>query len=114
MENQSGQFADSASLFTELMLTSQYLLYAKNVWQGLDEAQTISLQWLLPRKNISYTEMLDSLLGGKDILTNPPVYRQLLSAKRISSKIPSGRSSRIPRAGIDPALSFSTVTAHRS
>lgn len=76
MENQSGQFNDSTSLFTELMLTSQYLLYAKNVWQGIDEEQTIELQWLLPRKNISYTELLDSLISGKDVLSNPPVYRQ--------------------------------------
>jgi murein L,D-transpeptidase YcbB/YkuD len=76
MENQSGQFNDTTSLFTELMLTSQYLLYAKNVWQGIDEDQTIELQWLLPRKNISYTQMLDSLISGKDVLSNPPVYRQ--------------------------------------
>ncbi len=76
MENQSGQFSDTTFLFTELMLTSQYLMYAKNVWQGLDEKETISLQWLLPRKNLPYTQMLDSLLSGKDILSNPPVYRQ--------------------------------------
>lgn len=86
MENQSGQFNDTTSLFTELMLTSQYLLYAKNVWQGIDEEQTIELQWLLPRKNLSYTEMLDSLISGKDILSNPPVYRQYYLLKEYLQK----------------------------
>lgn len=76
MDNQSGQFHDSSSLNTELMLTAQYLLYAKAVWTGLDEKQSIDLEWLLPRKKIEYTQMLDSLLSGKDVLTDPPVYKQ--------------------------------------
>jgi len=59
----------------ELMLTSQYLLYAKNVWQGLNEKQIQSMQWLLPRKKISYRQLLDSLAGG-GALNNEPVYRQ--------------------------------------
>jgi murein L,D-transpeptidase YcbB/YkuD len=93
MENQSGQFQDTSSLFTELMLTSQYLLYAKNVWQGLDEKETIGLQWLLPRKNISYSQTLDSLLSGKDILANPPVYRQYYLLKEYLQKYRKAESA---------------------
>jgi murein L,D-transpeptidase YcbB/YkuD len=76
MENHSENFADSSIQFTELMLTSQYLLYAKNVWQGINEKESIELQWLIPRKKISYSATLDSLISGKDLLDNPPVYRQ--------------------------------------
>lgn len=76
MENQSGELNDSTSLVTELMLTAQYLQYARAVWQGIDEKESLALQWLLPRKNLSYTQMLDSLLSGKDVLTTAPVYRQ--------------------------------------
>jgi len=74
--DQSGQATDSSNMKTELMLTAQYLTYAKTVWTGLDEKQSIALDWLLPRKKIEYTQMLDSLLSGKDVLTDPPVYKQ--------------------------------------
>jgi len=76
MENTSERFNDSAVVFTELMLTAQYLWYAKNVWSGLDEKASLSLDWLLPRNKIAYGTMLDSLIAGKDILASPPVYRQ--------------------------------------
>jgi murein L,D-transpeptidase YcbB/YkuD len=42
-----------ASTSLELMLTAQYLDYAKNVWQGLGEKQTQSIQWLLPKKKLN-------------------------------------------------------------
>lgn len=74
--DQSGQATDSSNMKTELMLTAQYLTYAQVVWTGLDEKQSIALDWLLPRKKIEYTQMLDSLLSGKDVLTDPPVYKQ--------------------------------------
>ena len=73
---QSGQESDSSILKTELMLTAQYLTYAKTVWTGIDEKESIAMDWLLPRKKIEYTQMLDSLLSGKDVLTDPPVYKQ--------------------------------------
>ncbi len=60
----------------ELMLTAQYLQYAKIVWVGVLEKESLALQWLLPRKKVSYSQTLDSLLSGKDILENPPVFRQ--------------------------------------
>lgn len=86
MENPSGQFNDSSSLKTELMLTSQYLTYAKIVWTGLDEKASAEMEWLLPRKKIAYTQMLDSLLGGKDVLTDPPVYKQYYLLKEYLKK----------------------------
>ncbi len=60
----------------DLMLTAQYISYAKSVWSGLSKKEITSLEWLLPRKETPYRELLDSLLAGKDILKNAPVYRQ--------------------------------------
>lgn len=56
---------------TELMITNLYLFYADKVYKGLDEATTKEIGWLLPRKQISYTNLLDSIIGrpeklGKD------------------------------------------------
>ena len=83
---QSGQASDSSVLKTELMLTAQYLTYAKTVWTGIDEKESIAMEWLLPRKKIEYTQMLDSLLSGKDVLTDPPVYKQYYLLKDFLKK----------------------------
>ena len=40
------------------------------------EKETKAMEWLLPRKQTSYAELLDSLISGKNILANEPVYRQ--------------------------------------
>lgn len=60
----------------ELMLTAQYLSYAKMAWTGLSKKQLNAIKWYLPRKESSYPQLLDSLLKGKDILENAPVYYQ--------------------------------------
>jgi L,D-transpeptidase YcbB len=58
----------------ELMLTCQYLSYAKNVWKGLSETEIKDLEWLLPRKKLTYSQLLDSLATKS--LANEPVFRQ--------------------------------------
>ena len=63
-------------VFTELMLSAQYFFYATNVWGGLNEKQTNDLNWYLPRKKVSYTQLLDSLINGKELLDAAPVFRQ--------------------------------------
>ena len=91
--DQAGQQHDSSALKTELMLTAQYLTYAKTVWTGLDEKESIAMEWLLPRKKIEYTQMLDSLLSGKDVLTDPPVYKQYYLLKDYLKKYRSAEKS---------------------
>ncbi len=61
---------------TELMLTAQYVAYGKNTLQGLSEKQSLSTEWLLPRKKITTQQLLDSLVNGNNTLQNLPMYRQ--------------------------------------
>lgn len=61
---------------TELMLTAQYLVYAKNVWGGLSEKQSLSTDWYLPRRKTSTAELLDSLTSNADIFESIQLYRQ--------------------------------------
>ncbi|MCK9203990.1 MAG: L,D-transpeptidase family protein [Bacteroidales bacterium] len=53
---------------TELMLTNLYLFYAKNVYKGISEDSTKAIGWLLPRKQISYTALLDSVMSDPELL----------------------------------------------
>ncbi len=50
---------------SELMITNLYFFYADKVYNGLDAKVSTEMGWLLPRKQISYVSLLDS------VLTNP-------------------------------------------
>lgn len=67
---------DSNAPTLELMLTSQYFAYAKKVWVGLDEKQTLAMEWFLPRKKNTSQQLLDSLLNGKNVVENARVFKQ--------------------------------------
>jgi murein L,D-transpeptidase YcbB/YkuD len=54
---------------TELMLTNLYLFYTEKVYKGLADTTTTTMGWLLPRKQISYSTLLDSLMSDPDLLT---------------------------------------------
>jgi murein L,D-transpeptidase YcbB/YkuD len=47
---------------TELMLTNLYLFYAGTVYKGLDDSTTLAVGWLLPRKQVAFTSLLDSVM----------------------------------------------------
>ena len=47
---------------TDLMITSLFMFYEEKVVKGIDEKTTKSLEWLLPRKEVSYAAILDSTL----------------------------------------------------
>lgn len=91
--------SDSLNKDTEMLLTAQYFLYAKEVWSGLNARQLKQLEWYLPQKKLSYSLLLDSLIDGHDILTSPPIYRQygLL-------KIQLKKYQAIKKAGGFPAI----------
>ncbi len=69
--------ASADSILTrELMITGQYLVYARKVLSGIAEADTKSIDWYIPRKKIEYTSLLDSLLNGKTSELDRYVYPQ--------------------------------------
>ena len=53
---------------TELMLTNLYLFYAEKVYKGIDEDSTTAIGWLLPRKQMTYTGLLDSIMLNQQLL----------------------------------------------
>lgn len=53
---------------TELLLSSLYLFYAKKVFHGIDTKKSKEMGWFLPRKLISYKNLLDSLLVTPQLL----------------------------------------------
>ncbi|MBO9199348.1 MULTISPECIES: L,D-transpeptidase family protein [Niastella] len=62
---------------TELLLTSLYFFFAQRVWAGLEESATQKIDWLMPRKKLSYSALLDSVLKqGNTANVKEPVYRQ--------------------------------------
>lgn len=47
---------------SDLLVSSMYFFYTKNVLQGLDSEKSKQTGWYLPRENVSYVDYLDSLL----------------------------------------------------
>lgn len=62
-----GEKVRSPSLDLELLLTAQYFYYAQHLLQGAKISKAESLQWYLPRKKLSYADLLSSLLSDKNI-----------------------------------------------
>lgn len=79
---------------TDLMLTCQYLEYGDVVWKGVSEKAFNEMDWLLPRKKLSYAELLDSLTGNQ-LLSNEPVYRQYHLLKEALKKLRTLQSQKI-------------------
>ncbi len=53
---------------TELLLSSMYILYAKHVFQGIDAATQNKIEWYLPKKQLSYQTLLDSITSNPNFL----------------------------------------------
>jgi murein L,D-transpeptidase YcbB/YkuD len=53
---------------TDIMITNLYLYYAEKVYKGLDDTTTTALGWLLPRKQVSYAALLDSVISNESLL----------------------------------------------
>jgi len=70
-EKIDGIFADQkertlSNTDAELLLTSLYLFYVEKVYKGIDNKSTTALEWLLPRKKVSYSGLLDSFISDKE------------------------------------------------
>lgn len=72
--------ATGLSTDRELMLTGQYLAYAKKVLTGISEARMKDVEWYIPKKKMDYAALLDSALSGRKLDTRKllfPQYYQL-------------------------------------
>lgn len=58
---------------TELMITNLYFFYADKVYNGLNSKVTTEMGWLLPRKQISYFNLLDSVMTNSKALDSKKV-----------------------------------------
>jgi murein L,D-transpeptidase YcbB/YkuD len=59
---------------TEMMITTMFLFYAENVYKGIDDKTATAIEWLLPKKQVSYENLLDSVLMNDGVANlNDPV-----------------------------------------
>lgn len=54
--------SDLSQEYTDLMLSNLYLFYADKVFHGIPEKATKEMGWMLPRKQIVYSSLLDSIV----------------------------------------------------
>lgn len=73
---------------TELMLTNLYLFYADKVFKGIDEDTVKAMGWLLPRKQFSYTALLDSVVLDPQVLNRDDslLFRQYYKLREVLQK----------------------------
>lgn len=53
----------------ELMITSMFLFYVENVYKGIDDKTAAAIEWLLPKKQVSFENVLDSMMQNTGLLT---------------------------------------------
>lgn len=63
-----GYATDLSQTDKELLLSSMYVFYAKKVYDGIDSDKVKEMGWFLPRKSLSYENLLDSLLIDPELL----------------------------------------------
>jgi murein L,D-transpeptidase YcbB/YkuD len=88
IESRDSLATDGPDTETELMITAQYFNYAHKVWAGLPESTTKNIQWYVPRKKLSYDQLLDSMLKAQanGIAIKEPVHRQYAMLKEYLSR----------------------------
>jgi L,D-transpeptidase YcbB len=53
---------------TELMISSMYVFYTEKVYYGIYTEKIQEIGWFIPRKNLSYSNLLNSLLTNPELL----------------------------------------------
>ncbi len=71
------ELKDTTLITAEMMLTSQYLMYAKQIYTALNSDELKKIGWNITPQKISYTNFLNEALNNKtDVFENEPVYYQ--------------------------------------
>ena len=70
---------------TEIMITTMFLFYAENVYKGIDDKTAAAIDWLLPKKQVSYENLLDSVLinDGVANLNDSVLIRQYFKLREV-------------------------------
>jgi murein L,D-transpeptidase YcbB/YkuD len=73
---------------TELMLSCLFLFYAEKVYKGVDDNAIKSMGWLLPRKQLTYKSLLDSVLLNPELLARneQTLFRQYYKLRDVLQK----------------------------
>lgn len=58
----------------EILLTGFYLFYFNEVFAGIDPKTTADIGWLLPRKKLIYSVLLDSIISDKKLQFEDSLY----------------------------------------
>jgi murein L,D-transpeptidase YcbB/YkuD len=53
---------------TELLLSAMYVYYVQKVYKGIETEKITETGWFIPRKHLSYVNLLDSLLVDSNLL----------------------------------------------
>jgi murein L,D-transpeptidase YcbB/YkuD len=92
---------------TDLMLTSLFLFYAEKVYKGVDEKTSAALEWLLPRKQLSYENLLDSIMLKPTLLDRDEklLFRQYYKLREVLQKYRNiEKAGGWKTIGLDPKL----------
>lgn len=73
---------------TELMLSSMYVFYVQKVYVGIGSQKIKEIGWFIPTKEISYSDLLDSLLVNPKLLdrNEAEMFTQYYSLRTILKK----------------------------
>lgn len=74
---------DSLVLFSDVMFTTQFFIFSRTAWKGMNASKVKQLEWFLPVNKSTEVAYLDSILSAppSDIAGTEPVFRQYLFLK---------------------------------
>lgn len=74
---------DSIILFSDVMFTTQFFIFSRTAWKGMNASKVKKLEWFLPVNKSTEVTYLDSILSAppSEIAGTEPVFRQYLLLK---------------------------------
>ena len=84
---------------SELMLTGQYLLLAKKIWAGAYNKNLETIGWNIPRKKLSYQDLLEKSLDVKNL---PNIEHDILNPEYLALRAALKRYRDLDKISGDP------------
>jgi murein L,D-transpeptidase YcbB/YkuD len=89
----------------ELMLTGQYLLLAKKIWAGAYSKNLTTIGWNIPRKKLSYQELLEKSVDVKNL---PQIESDILNPEYLALRAALKKYKEMDAKSGDP-ISFTKL-----